>query len=133
MENLTKWLSDDPETRGWRLAAQLIVHAGGNLPANTFEAAWQAIAESSFRGGREAAVEQLQAIDPIAYGRSRNHVGGAVTRLSPWLRHGVLSLAEVRDAALARVRERSQAEKLVSELGWRDYWQRVYAARPESV
>ena len=133
MENLTEWLADDPETRGRRLAAQLIVHAGGNLPANTFEAAWQAIAESSFRGGREAAVEQLQAIDPIAYGRSRNHVGGAVTRLSPWLRHGVLSLAEVRDAALARVRERSQAEKLVSELGWRDYWQRVYAARPEAV
>jgi deoxyribodipyrimidine photo-lyase len=133
MENLTGWLLDDPETRGRRLAERLIVHSDVASPAVTFAATWQAIVESPFRGGRQAAVERLRAIDPIAYGRSRNHVGGEVTRLSPWLRHGVLSLAEVRDAALAQVRDRSQADKLVSELGWRDYWQRVYAARPEAV
>ncbi|MFM7292356.1 MAG: deoxyribodipyrimidine photo-lyase, partial [Planctomycetia bacterium] len=51
------------------------------------------------RGGRGPALERLAGIDPEQYGRTRNHVGGAVTRLSPWLRHGVLSLAEVRDAA----------------------------------
>lgn len=79
-------------------------------------------------GGREAALERLRAVDPSAYGRSRNHVDGAVTRLSPWLRHGVLSLAEVRDVALARVARPEEAASLVSELGWRDYWRRVQGA-----
>ncbi len=79
------------------------------------------------RGGRVAALEQVAGVEPEAYGRTRNHVSGAVTRLSPWLRHGVLSLAEVRDAALARVQRPDDAAKLISELGWRDYWQQVYA------
>jgi deoxyribodipyrimidine photo-lyase len=80
------------------------------------------------RGGRAAALARLAAIDPAAYERTRNHVSGAVTMLSPWIRHGVLSLAEVRDAALARVPRADQAAKLVSELGWRDYWRQVQAA-----
>jgi len=79
-------------------------------------------------GGRAAALTRLAAIDPAAYARTRNHVAGSVTRLSPWLRHGVLSLAEVRDAALARAQRPEDAAKLISELGWRDYWQQVYAA-----
>ena len=133
MENLTEWLEADADRRARHLAERLVASSTSIAATGNFAANWQAIVESPFRGGRQAAVERLQAIDPVAYGRSRNHVGGAVTRLSPWLRHGVLSLAEVRDAALDRVRERSQAEKLISELGWRDYWQRVYAARPEAI
>ena len=84
-------------------------------------------------GGRAAAVAKLATIDPEAYARTRNHVAGSVTRLSPWLRHGVLSLAEVRDAALARVDDPMQAEKLISELGWRDYWRQVHAALGERI
>ncbi|NJL56191.1 deoxyribodipyrimidine photo-lyase [bacterium] len=78
-------------------------------------------------GGRQAAEEVLAKMAPAAYGRSRNFLDGAVTRLSAYLRYGVLSLAEVRDAAFARVEQPAAAEKLVTELGWRDYWQRVYA------
>jgi len=85
------------------------------------------------RGGRSAAVARLATIDPVAYARSRNHVSGAVTALSPWIRHGVLSLAEVRDAALARVKQPDDAAKLVSELGWRDYWQQVQLAIGDRV
>lgn len=77
-------------------------------------------------GGRAAAVRRLAAMDPLAYGHTRNHVSGAVTGLSPWIRHGVLSLAEIRDAALARVSHPEQATKLISELGWRDYWRQVH-------
>jgi deoxyribodipyrimidine photo-lyase len=79
-------------------------------------------------GGRAAAMEHLAVLDPVRYARSRNFTDGAVARLSPWIRHGVLSLAEVRDAALARVGEPTDAEKFISELAWRDYWQQVYAA-----
>jgi len=77
-------------------------------------------------GGWAAAQERLAALDPGAYGRSRNHLGGAVTRLSPYIRHGVLGLAAVRDAVLARITRRPDGEKLINELGWRDYWQRLW-------
>ena len=110
------------------------------------------------RGGRRAAEEHLAAMDPARYGASRNHLDGAVTRLSPWIRHGVLTLAEVRQAVFARLEalaepggvvqtnlftstsggspsggsrlwseaQRRAGEKLISELGWRDYWQRLW-------
>ncbi|MFM8336315.1 MAG: deoxyribodipyrimidine photo-lyase, partial [Opitutaceae bacterium] len=102
--------------------AELVARLAEIIPAAVRR---NALAEServTYRGGRAAALEQLAAIDPVAYARSRNHVAGAVTGLSPWIRHGVLSLAEVRDAALTRVTRADDAEKLVSELGWRDYW-----------
>ena len=103
-------------------------------------------------GGRRAAEIRLAAIDPARYAASRNHLDGAVTRLSPYIRHGVLTLAEVRDAVFERLRamappaagvqgelfagqnpargwsaaQRRAGEKLISELGWRDYWQRLW-------
>jgi len=85
------------------------------------------------RGGRSAALERLARIDPAGYARTRNHVDGKVTGLSPWIRHGVLSLAEVRDAALEIAGTAAAAEKLVSELAWRDYWRRVQEAIGDGV
>lgn len=84
-------------------------------------------------GGRAAAEALLAAIDPGRYAATRNHLGGAVTRLSAYLRHGVLGLAEVRAAALRAARRPEEAAKLISELGWRDYFQRVYAAIGDGV
>jgi len=100
---------------------------------------------SQERGGREAAEARLAALDPQAYGATRNHLDGAVTRLSPWIRHGVLSLVELRRAAIAaaeRSREPSSpprargpaagpgglsgAGRLLQQLAWRDYWQRIW-------
>jgi deoxyribodipyrimidine photo-lyase len=96
--------------------------------------------QAAFPGGRRSAEARLTAIDPARYGASRNHLEGAVTRLSPYIRHGVLTLAEVREAVFARLREgpgadpeggwsaaqRRAGEKLIAELGWRDYWQRLW-------
>lgn len=95
--------------------------------------ALESVSRMAARGGRQAALDQLATIDPVAYATSRNHVGGAVTNLSPWIRHGVLSLTEVRDAALARARVPEDATKLVAELGWRDYWRQVYAALGSAI
>jgi len=88
---------------------------------------------SEMRGGRQAAEARLQQIDARRYAQSRSYLNGAVTRLSPYLRHGVLSLAEVRDAVLARAGRRQNAAKLISELGWRDYFQRVYAKLGKAI
>ncbi len=85
------------------------------------------------RGGRQAALAALALVDPAAYSRTRNNLDGAVTHLSPYLRHGVLSLAEVRDAVLDRVRDPHEAARLLTELGWRDYFQRVYEAVGDSI
>jgi deoxyribodipyrimidine photo-lyase len=84
---------------------------------------------SPIRGGRLVAEQRLAAMQPARYGRSRNFLDGAVTRLSPYIRHGVLSLAEVREAVFETLRKgggRAAGEKLINELGWRDFWQRVW-------
>ena len=81
---------------------------------------------SPLRGGRDVAEQTLSRIDPRRYTKSRNHLRGAVTRLSPYIRHGVLSLAEVRDAVFQRIRSRDEGSKLINELGWRDFWQRMW-------
>ncbi len=88
---------------------------------------------SPIRGGRTEALAKLAAVDPQLYKRSRNYLDGAVTHLSAYLRHGVLTLAEVRDAALLRVRDPRAAAKFINELGWRDYWQQLYHQLGEGI
>ena len=77
-------------------------------------------------GGRKAAEKALKKVDPKRYAKTRNFLNGEVTRLSAYLRYGVLSLKEVKEFALNRVSNDDDAAKLVNELGWRDYWQRLY-------
>lgn len=81
---------------------------------------------SEARGGRAEANVRLAAIDPVAYGRTRNHLDGAVTQLSPFITHGVVSLPDVRNRVLGAVDDPVMAEKMVQQLAWRDYWQRLY-------
>jgi deoxyribodipyrimidine photo-lyase len=83
------------------------------------------------RGGRQAALTLLDAIDPKKYGATRNSLEGAVTRLSPYIRHGVLTLAEVKRKAFEMGTPRS--DKFINELGWRDYWQRVYERMGDGI
>lgn len=75
-------------------------------------------------GGRHEALKRLNSADPEAYGKNRNFLNGAVTRLSPYLRHGCLTLKEASDSL--RYRAGAKAEKLVEELAYRDYWRRVW-------
>ncbi|WP_427161542.1 FAD-binding domain-containing protein [Aliinostoc sp. HNIBRCY26] len=77
-------------------------------------------------GGRKAAQKALQKVNPESYAKTRNFLTGDVTKLSPYIRHGVLSLREIRDYVLDKVQNRDDATKLINELGWRDYWQRLY-------
>ena len=81
---------------------------------------------SPIPGGRQAAEAKLARMQPSRYAKSRNHLDGAVTGLSPYIRHGVLGLAEVRDAVFQAIRRRDDGSKLINELGWRDFWQRMW-------
>ena len=91
------------------------------------------VALSPIRGGRTAALTVLANVKPQSYQRSRNYLNGDVTRLSAYLRHGVVTLAEVRDEILRRVANQDDAFKLINELAWRDYWQRLYVQLGEGI
>lgn len=85
-------------------------------------------------GGRQAAIERLQAFDMREYDRARHNViKRGVSALSPYIRHGVLSLAELRDYALTRFGSGPGVAKFVNELGWRAFWQLVYSELGERV
>jgi deoxyribodipyrimidine photo-lyase len=79
----------------------------------------------NFEPTLQAAHARLAAVQPSAYARTRNALDGAVTRLSPYLTHGLLSLREVFDAVNARHPLDAQ-HKLVFELGWRAYYRHVW-------
>lgn len=81
---------------------------------------------SAFEPSLGAARARLAAVAPDAYARTRNALGGAVTRLSPYLTHGLLGLREVYDAVHARHPLDAQ-HKFVFELGWRAYYRHVWA------
>lgn len=88
---------------------------------------------SPWPGGRAEALRRLSQIEPRRYAAERNHLDGAVTRLSPYLRHGILTLAQVRQHAVAVAGSAGAVRKFISELAWRDYWQRLYQAWGEGV
>jgi deoxyribodipyrimidine photo-lyase len=94
-------------------------------------APWAEGERSYIQGGRKKAEIKLAKMDPIAYGRTRNFGDGNITRLSPYIRHGILSLNEVRNYAFTKCSEPVQINKFIQELGWRDFWQRVYTEHPE--
>jgi len=94
-------------------------------------APWAEGARSYIQGGHTKAERKLAAIEPTAYARTRNYGAGKVTRLSPYLQHGILSLNAVRNHALRLCQEPVQITKFIQELAWRDFWQRVLAMHPE--
>ena len=79
----------------------------------------------------DALSQRLGAVDPQAYSRSRNFLNGKITKLSPYIRHGMVSLNHVRNLALSRVTRKGDAEKLIQELGWRAFWRKVEAQNPD--
>lgn len=81
---------------------------------------------------RSAALARIARVRPAAYARSRNHLDGAVTGLSPYLTHGLVTLREV----LAGVLEREPLpvqHKLVFELGWREFFRHAWAHRGDRI
>ena len=89
-----------------------------------FPQASGSMSADEWRGGRREAIKRLNTIDIEAYNRNRNFLNGAVSRLSPYFRHGCLTLKEASDSVQTRFG--AQAEKFVEELAWRDYWRRVW-------
>jgi deoxyribodipyrimidine photo-lyase len=86
---------------------------------------------AEWRGGRLEGMRRLAAINGEHYGKTRNFIEGDVTRLSPYLRHGCITLKE----AVESVREKFgiHAEKLLFEFAWRDYWHQVWYLKGDAI
>lgn len=87
---------------------------------------------ASLTAARGAAYGRIRAIDPAAYASTRNHLQGAVTGLSPWITHGVVSLREVLTAVLEQ-HDLPVQHRLVQELGWREFFRHVWEHRGDGI
>jgi deoxyribodipyrimidine photo-lyase len=86
----------------------------------------------TFPPTRQAALARISAVRPGDYARSRNAIKGAVTGLSPYITHGLLSLPEVLAGVTAQ-HPLDVQHKFVFELGWREYFRHVWAFRGEGI
>ena len=86
------------------------------------------IASPRFRGTQAAADAALAAFDVTGYAARRNDVFPARRRgasgLSPWIRHGLLTLPTVWDSVAGPSRD---VEKFRDELRWQEYSRHLYA------
>ena len=87
---------------------------------------------TEFPPTRAAARARLDAVRLDEYERTRNFLHGAVTGLSPYITHGIVSLPEVLADLAARHPLKVQ-HKFVFELGWREYFQHVWQARGDGI
>ncbi len=76
---------------------------------------------------------EVEKIDPVEYGRTRNFLNGAVTRLSPYISRGVISPKYVLDAVLKRGFKFYEYERFAQELAWREYFQNVWHAVKDEI
>ena len=79
-----------------------------------------------------AAQARIAAVRPAAYARTRNALDGAVTGLSPYITHGLITLTDVLAGVAARHTLDVQ-HKFVFELGWRAYFRHVWQHRGDGI
>ena len=83
----------------------------------------------SFPTEYEKVLERVNAINPIKYAKTRNFINGQITYLSPYITRGVISTKQVMDKILEKQYPYSVIEKIIQELAWREYFQRVWQSK----
>jgi deoxyribodipyrimidine photo-lyase len=77
-------------------------------------------------------VDFITTIDPVSYAKTRNHLDGDVTRLSPYITRGVISLPDIRSLIYQNYSPEA-SEKLIQELAWREYFYRVWYEKGDAI
>ena len=125
-ERLTDLPTDDDAIHAW-----VMEHLGDLCAPMTSDAAafMPTGPVAPTRGGQSAADAALQAYDVSGYARRRNNVWPAATRgasrLSPYIRHGLLTLREVWDHVAGG--PPGDVAKFRDELLWQEYARHLYA------
>jgi deoxyribodipyrimidine photo-lyase len=78
-------------------------------------------------------LEQIDAINPIEYGKTRNYIDGAVTKLSPYISRGVISTKLIATKVLSKGYKPKEIDLFLKELAWRDYFQQVWLALNDCI
>jgi deoxyribodipyrimidine photo-lyase len=76
-----------------------------------------------------ALADAVAAINIAAYAKTRNHLDGRVTRLSPYLTHGFTSVP----ALFAQLPKLTLDDKLAFELGWREFFHHVWHRAGDAI
>ncbi len=75
---------------------------------------------------------RLESVDPVSYAETRNFTDGRVSRLSPYISRGVISLKKVAEQVVRR-HPITTCSTFLKELAWREYWQRVWENRGDEI
>lgn len=81
----------------------------------------------------ETILSKINTIHPEKYAKTRNFLNGDITYLSPYISRGVISTKQVMDIVLKNGFSIFQSEKLIQELAWREYYQRVWQVKKEQI
>ncbi|MFN5253887.1 MAG: FAD-binding domain-containing protein [Chitinophagaceae bacterium] len=81
----------------------------------------------------EKALERVNAIDPIKYAKTRNFINGQITYLSPYISRGVISTKQVMEKIIEKQYPYPAIEKIIQELAWREFFQRVWQTKLEQI
>jgi deoxyribodipyrimidine photo-lyase len=87
----------------------------------------------SFPTEYEKALERVNAIDPIKYAKTRNFINGQITYLSPYISRGVISTKQVMEKIIEKQYPYPAIEKIIQELAWREFFQRVWQTKLEQI
>lgn len=88
--------------------------------------------QEHFPPSRFAALRRVALARPREYARTRNHLDGAVTALSPYVTHGLLAADDLFDLWHRR-RGLTLADKLLGELAWREFYHHVWHHRGDAI
>jgi len=87
---------------------------------------------SAIRGGAIAADKRLSTLDIPAYSQTRNYLDGAVSRLSPYIRHGVVAPDRLA-TQLSQTYPAGQRARFVQQLAWREFFHLVHQSAPSLI
>jgi deoxyribodipyrimidine photo-lyase len=76
--------------------------------------------------------ERILRIDPRAYDKTRNHLDGAVTWLSPFVCHGIIDTTTLAESLIERFSPKD-CYRFLYELAWREYFHRTWQRQGESI
>ena len=81
----------------------------------------------------DSIMQRLNQVNPVKYAKTRNFLNGDITYLSPYLSRGVISTKQVKDTILSKGFSKKASEKLIQELAWREYFQRVWQQKGNDI
>jgi deoxyribodipyrimidine photo-lyase len=89
---------------------------------------------SPFVGGRRAGLQKLRVFNAQSYATTRNAVGenSGVSKLSPYIRHGCITLTEAKVQVVSQLGV-AHSVKWIQELAWRQFWQLLYTRDGEKI